>query len=97
MEIQKDATGALILKGSLTVSHIESAHVKLEPLLDESIHDTVLDLSGVDDTDISGLQLLYSIKKSAESEGSFHIRAISPQVKEYILLSGFETILKEEA
>ncbi|HOE71679.1 MAG: STAS domain-containing protein [Bacteriovoracaceae bacterium] len=95
MEIYKDSSGALVIKGSLTVSHIESAHTKIEPLLDETIHDMVLDLSAVDDIDISGLQLLYAIKKSAESEGAFSIRAISPQVKEHVLLSGFNTILKE--
>ncbi len=97
MEIQKDSSGALVLKGPLTVPHIESTHSQLEPLLDECIHETILDLSMVDDIDISGLQLLYAIKKSAESEGVFRIGAISPQVKEYVLLSGFEAILKEGA
>ncbi|HON38838.1 MAG: STAS domain-containing protein [Desulfomonilia bacterium] len=97
MEIQKDSSGTLVLKGSLTVTHIESAHSQIEPLLDECIREIVLDLSKVDDIDISGLQLLYAIKKSAESEGVFRICAISPQVKESVLLSGFEAILKEAA
>jgi anti-anti-sigma factor len=97
MEIQKDASGALIFKGPLVVSEIESIHSKIEPLLDETIRETVLDLSGVDDIDISGLQLLYAIKKSAENEGSFRIKAISPHVKECIILSGFDIILKEVA
>jgi len=97
MEIQKDSSGALVLKGPLTVPYIESAHSQLEPLLDECIRETVLDLSMVDDIDISGLQLLYAIKKSAESEGAFRISAISPLAKEYVLLSGFEAILKEGA
>lgn len=95
MEIVKDSSGIIALKGSLTASNIEAIHAQLEPLLDERIHDMVLDLSGVDDIDISGLQLLCSIKKSAESEGAFLIRALSPQVREAIVLSGFETILKE--
>ncbi|MCK9263912.1 MAG: STAS domain-containing protein [Deltaproteobacteria bacterium] len=95
MEIKKDSSGALAFKGPLTVAHIESAHSQLEPLLDECIRETVLDLSMVDDIDISGLQLLYAIKKNIESEGVFRINTISPQVKEYVLLSGFEAILKE--
>lgn len=95
MEIHKDASGTLVLKGSLVVSEIESIHTKIEPLLDETIRETVLDLSGVDDIDISGLQLLYAMKKSAENEGSFRIKAISTPVRECILLSGFDIILKE--
>jgi anti-anti-sigma factor len=97
MEIKKDSSGALVFKGKMVASEIESIHSKVEPLLDETILDTVLDLSGVDDIDISGLQLISSIKKSAENEGTFRIRAISPQVKECIILSGFEMILKEVA
>lgn len=97
MDIKKDSSGALILKGQLVVSEIESIHSKLEPLVDETIHDIVLDLSGIDDIDISGLQLIFSIKKSVEGEGAFRIRAVSPKVKECIHLSGFETLLKEVA
>ncbi len=95
MEISRDASGTLLFKGSLVVSEIESIHMKIEPLLDETIGETVLDLSGVDEIDISGLQLLYAIKKSAENEGSFRIKAMSARVKECILLSGFDIILKE--
>lgn len=95
MDIYKDASGALVFKGQLVVSDIEAVHSKIEPLLDETIHETVLDLSGIDDIDISGLQLIFSIKKSAEGEGTFRIKSVSPQVKESILLSGFDVILKE--
>lgn len=95
MEIHKDVSGTLVFKGSLVVSEIESIHARIEPLLDETIHETVLDLSEVDDIDISGLQILYAIKKSAENEGTFRIKAISSHVKECILLSGFDIILKE--
>lgn len=52
MEIVKDSSGIIALKGSLTASNIEAIHAQLEPLLDERIHDMVLDLSGVDDIDI---------------------------------------------
>lgn len=96
MEIVKNSSGILALNGPMTASHIESIHAQLEPLLDERIHDMVLDLSGVDEIDISGLQLLYSIKKSAESEGTFLIRAPSQQVKDAVALAGFEAVLKEE-
>jgi anti-anti-sigma factor len=95
MEIQKDSSGALVFKGSLVVSEIEFIHSKVEPLLDETLHETVLDLSGVEDIDISGLQLILAMKKTAVSDGAFRIKAASPKVKEIMLLAGFETILQE--
>ncbi len=97
MDIKKDAAGTLIFRGQFIVSEIETAHSKIEPLFDETIHETVLDLSGVTDIDISGLQLIYAMKKSAESEGTFRIKAVSPLVREYIMLAGFDVILKEVA
>ncbi|HNY64528.1 MAG TPA: STAS domain-containing protein [Deltaproteobacteria bacterium] len=95
MEIHKDASGALVLEGQLVVSEIELTHSKIEPLLDDTGHETVLDLTNVDDIDISGLQLIFAIRKSAMSDGSFRIRGASPKVKEVIVLSGFETLLQE--
>jgi anti-anti-sigma factor len=95
MEIQKDSSGALVFKGQLVVSEIELAHSKVEPLLEDVIHETVLDLSGVDDIDISGIQLIFSIRKSSMSDGTFRIRGASPKVKDLIMLAGFEGILQE--
>jgi anti-anti-sigma factor len=95
MEIHKDAAGALVLKGQLVVSEIEFIHSKIDPLLDEMGRETMLDLSDVDDIDISGLQLLFAIKKSALIDGAFRIKGASAIVKELILLAGFEGILQE--
>jgi anti-anti-sigma factor len=95
MEIVKDAKGALVFKGQLVVSEIEFIHSKIEPLLDDTGHETVIDLSDVDDIDISGLQLIFAIKKSAVNDGAFRIRGASAIVKEIILLAGFEGILQE--
>lgn len=95
MEILKDAKGALVFKGQLVVSEIELIHSRIEPLLDDTGHDTVLDLTEVDDIDISGLQLIFALKKTAASEGTFQIRAASPKVKDLITLAGFEGILQE--
>ncbi|HHO75018.1 MAG TPA: anti-sigma factor antagonist [Deltaproteobacteria bacterium] len=95
MEITKDSSGTIVFKGQMTVSEAESIHSRLEPLLDELIREVTLDLSEVDEIDISGLQLIFAIKKSFESEGSFRIKGISASVKECILLSGFDMLLKE--
>ncbi|MBN2297672.1 MAG: STAS domain-containing protein [Deltaproteobacteria bacterium] len=95
MEITKDSSGTIVFKGQMTVSEAESIHSKLEPLLDEMLRDITLDLSDVDEIDISGLQIIFAIKKSVESEGYFRIKAISASVKECIMLSGFDLLLKE--
>jgi len=95
MEIKKDSSGTIVLKGHMTVSEAESIHSRLEPLLDDLMQDITLDLSEVDEIDISGLQIIYAIKKSFENEGAFRIKAVSAPVKECILLSGFDLLLKE--
>jgi anti-anti-sigma factor len=95
MEIIKEPSGELVFKGQMTVSVVEAIHSKLEPLLEEVLPDVVLDLSGVNEIDVAGLQLIIAVKNSSECEGSFRIKAISPPVKECITLSGFEMVLKE--
>jgi len=95
MEIIKDPSGTFVFKGQMTVSEIETIYLKIESLIDELLPNAVLDLSEVDEIDISGLQFILALKKSIESEGSFQIKAFSPSVKECIVISGFEMILKE--
>jgi len=95
MEISKNRTGTIILKGQMVVSEIESIHSHLEPVLDESLSNIVMDLSSVTEIDTAGLQLLFSIMKTAEHDGSFRIKSISPAVKEAIDISGFGMLLKE--
>jgi anti-anti-sigma factor len=95
MEIHKDSSGALVFRGQLVVSEIEVVHSKVEPLLEDLVHETVLDLSEVDDIDISGLQLIFAIRKTAASDGAFRIRGASNKVKEIMILAGFESMLQE--
>jgi anti-anti-sigma factor len=95
MEIHKDSSGALVFTGQLVVSEVEFIHAKVEPLLDDTMHETVLDLSDVDDIDISGLQLIFAIKKTVVSDGAFRIRGVSQKVREIVILAGFEGILQE--
>ncbi|MGC9323706.1 MAG: STAS domain-containing protein, partial [Desulfomonilia bacterium] len=54
-----------------------------------------LDLSKVDEIDLSGLQILYAMRKTFEAEGVFHIRAVSEAVRETIALSGYGRFFKE--
>lgn len=95
MEISMDTDGIIVLKGNLVVSNIESVHSSLEPFLEESSHSVVIDLSHVEEIDISGLQLLYSLKKSYCEEGAMLIKAMSQQVRDILDISGFSLALKE--
>ncbi len=97
MEITKDK-GTVVLKGKLVVSEIDTIHTQIETLLDELPPDLVLNLSGVDEIDTSGMQLLLALKKSIEERerGSLQIKSASVSVKEALSLSGFDAVLKED-
>lgn len=97
MEIIKDK-GALVLKGNLVVSEIDTIHTQIETMLDELPTDLVLNLSEVDEIDTSGMQLLFALKKSIEEKerGSLQIKSASVSVKEAMSLSGFDAVLKED-
>jgi anti-anti-sigma regulatory factor len=95
MEIYKNNQGIIEFKGNLVVSAIEDVFSAMETILDNSSQDIVIDLGQAEDIDIAGLQLLYSLKKTLEAEGSLHIRSVSDPVMERIVLSGFDMALKE--
>lgn len=95
MEICTDNQGKIVLKGNLVVSNIESIHSEIESVLEESSRNIILDLTQVEEIDIAGLQLLYSLKKTFEGDGSLHIEALNQTVRDIIVLSGFNVPLKE--
>jgi anti-anti-sigma factor len=95
MEITTDSQGVIIFNGNLVVSNIEVVHSSFEPFLEESSRNITVDLSKVDEIDISGLQFIYSLKKTFEVEGSFRIKALNPLLRDIIELSGFGLALKE--
>lgn len=95
MEILVDDNGVIIFKGALVASNIDNAHAVLENIFECSGRNVHLDLTGVDEIDISGLQLIYSIKKTFSTDGNVRIVAMSPQVDEAMEISGFAIALKE--
>ncbi len=95
MEIDIDSKGVIVFKGNLTVSNIDTVHSSLELLMEDASQDLNIDLSRVEEMDISGLQLLYSLKKTVEAEGSLRIRAVNPAIQEILDISGFSLALKE--
>jgi anti-sigma B factor antagonist len=75
-------TNLMSIAGDLTIA--ASAALR-ESLADRLIRgeDVVLDLSGVDCCDASGLQLLWSLRKSADERNvRVRLSAISPAVRE---------------
>jgi anti-anti-sigma factor len=95
MEISTDSQGTIVFKGNLVVTNIESIHSEIESLLEESSRYITIDLSQVEEIDIAGLQLLYSLKKTSEGAGALHILAINQSIRDIIDLSGFNIPLKE--
>jgi len=95
MEITTDSHGTIVFKGNLVVSNIETIHSEIESLIEESSRNIAIDLSQVEEIDIAGLQLLYSLKKTCEGDGSLHINAMNQSVRDIIDLSGFNIPLKE--
>jgi anti-anti-sigma factor len=95
MEISTDSKGTIVFKGNLLVTDIETIYSEIESLLEDSSRDITLDLRQVDEIDIAGLQLLYSLKRTFESDGALHILAINQSIRDIIDLSGFNVPLKE--
>jgi len=95
MEISTDSQGVIIFKGNLVVSNIEVVHSALESVLEESSRNIVIDISQVEEIDIAGLQLLFSLKKTFEADGSMHIRSLNQSIRDILDLSGFGVALKE--
>ncbi len=95
MDIYKDDNNTIIIKGSLVVAEIETAYPKLEPLLEQVSNSITVDLVNVEEVDTAGLQLILSLKKTAEESGSFYIKDLSNPLKEAIRVSGLDQVLKE--
>ncbi|MGD0821376.1 MAG: STAS domain-containing protein [Desulfomonilia bacterium] len=95
MEISTDSQGVIVFKGNLVVSNIEVVHSALESVLEESSRNIVIDISQVEEIDIAGLQLLFSLKKTFEADGSMHIRSLNQSIRDILDLSGFGVALKE--
>jgi anti-anti-sigma factor len=95
MEVGTDEKGVIFFKGALTASNIEHVYSVLEGIFDESPRNITLDLSGVEEIDTLGLQLLVSIRKTFSSDGNVRILAVSPQVAEAVEISGFGIALRE--
>ena len=94
---KEETNGPLVLriKGSMSVFNIASIHKELLSCFDED-NNLTLNLEAVEVCDISGLQLLYSARKTAESEGKkFMVDGTSISIIDTINSAGLspETVL----
>jgi anti-anti-sigma factor len=69
---EKNGNAVLRIKGSMSVLDIASIHKELLACFD-NYNDLTVNLKAVDVCDISGLQLLYSARKTAESMGKIFL------------------------
>ena len=77
---KKDGCVLLRIKGAMSVFTIEKTHQEIAASFG-ACDDLTLDLKGVNDCDISGLQLLYSARKTARSIGkAFSVEGASNSI-----------------
>ena len=87
----KEGKTFLTIEGSLTI--YEAAAVR-EAWLEcfEACESMAIDLSGVTDCDITGIQLLYAARMTAEAtKKAFKITAVSPAITETLTAAGLSS------
>lgn len=84
----KDGQALLELEDSISVYEAAVVRDKLVAFMDAS-ESLRIDLSKLEDCDITGIQLLYSAKKTAEDKGkSFSVTGASPAVVDVMARAG---------
>jgi anti-anti-sigma factor len=89
---REDRDGGIVLKvkGSMSVFDIAGTHKEIVACFNKR-DDLTLDLRGVNDCDISGLQLLYSARKTANSCGkTFSIDGASDSIIDIFNRAGLD-------
>jgi anti-anti-sigma factor len=95
----RDGRVVLRIKGSMSVFDIDSAYKEIAKCFDEC-NDLALNLKEVDDCDISGLQLLCSAWKTANSSGkTFSIDDASNSIIDTFYKAGldFEAVFADKS
>ena len=94
---REERNGGMVLriKGAMSVFTIEKSHKEIVAAFD-ACDDLTLDLKEVNDCDISGLQLLYSARKTANAIGkAFSVEGASDAIIDIFNRAGLspETVL----
>jgi anti-anti-sigma factor len=97
---RKERNGGTVLqiKGTMSVFNIAKTHKEIVASFD-ACEDLALDLKGVTDCDISGLQLIYSARKTANSIGkAFSVEGASRAIIDIFNRAGLspETVLAKK-
>jgi anti-anti-sigma factor len=94
----KDKGVVLRIKGSMSVTDIASIHKELLSCFDDQ-DDLTLNLKEVDFCDVTGIQVLHSAKKTAESMGkTFFVEDVSNSIVDTFNRAGLdpETVLTKK-
>ncbi|MBI6855475.1 STAS domain-containing protein [Pseudomonas lijiangensis] len=79
----QDTPTLMHVKGDLTIYEVRQAHELLMPLISPQAQAWQLDLSGVDEIDSAGVQLLLALQRELSLSGaSATVSAASPSVME---------------
>jgi anti-anti-sigma factor len=88
IEVNKD--GVINISGNVTIVNLESIYQELTKIYNNEIQCSAIDMSGVEEIDTAGLQMLLSFIKSFQEIGSEIKCTINPIVKDLVCLTGLE-------
>lgn len=81
------------LEGRLDASTAPRLDLFAKNLHSKGIDDLVVDMSGCDHVSSAGLRVIVAMQKRAMAGGSLVFRAVSPEVMEVFVASGFDRLL----
>jgi anti-anti-sigma factor len=88
VEVNKD--GVIRISGDITIVNLESIYQEMTKIYNNEIQCSAIDMSGVEEIDTAGLQMLLSFIKSFQEIGSDIKCVVNPKVKELVSLTGLE-------
>jgi anti-anti-sigma factor len=86
--VNKD--GVINISGNVTIVNLESIYQEMTKIYNNEIQCSAIDMSGVDEIDTAGLQMLMSFVKSFQEIGTEIKCTANPKVKEFMALTGLE-------
>ena len=93
--VRRDSRNEVLLTGDLTVFTYKELRQKIMEKIDETNSDWILDLSGIEHVDSSGMAVLAAINsKIQQFAGSFEITNTPPAVLQMFQLTGLENVFK---
>jgi anti-anti-sigma factor len=86
-EVRVDEHGVITLSGSITIKNIEGIYQEMMKIYDDT-QCTAIDMTGINDADTAGLQLLLSFVKSFREIGTKISCITNPSIDDILEITG---------